>query len=218
MNVTPRLLRSVRLANTILFASAMGLALDHSVASALTRFEQQAHWSTGSRALVVVDRTLDPAWKQATRQAVDTWNGAAAGTGLTITWATGTGPCEPDGVRIAFCPAPYAALSADEVGRQGVARLELGADRRQPHIEHTTVLVCSDCRLNAARRSVVATHELGHVLGLGHSRRFSSVMFHMGGPAAPDSLDVQDLRALYAHLDRPDRCGYFNVRAGPFCF
>ncbi len=215
----PHLFRAVRVANAVLFATALALALDHSMASALSRFDRAPHWTTASRTLRVLDKTGDPTWHEATRHAVDVWNASAAGTGLRLTWSTAVGRCAPAGEGIAFCKTSSAALDDDSpLKRQGVARVELAEDPNDAHIASTAVFVCSDCRLGPTRRRVVATHELGHALGMGHSLRLTSVMFHMGGPDAPDAGDIARLRALYDHVDKTDRCGFFDARLGPLCF
>jgi hypothetical protein len=216
---SPRLFSTLRLVNMVLFVAATAVALDASVASAFTRFESAPHWSSDERHLVVADRTGDPAWHEATRHAVETWNRAAEGTGLRLTWTAAAGACDGERGVVAFCQRPFDLLAEDSrLGREGVAQVDLGDDLIQAHITASSVAVCGDCRLGPTRKRVVTTHELGHVLGLRHSRRMASVMFPTGGADAPDARDVEVLRAVYAHVDEPDRCGVFNARVGPMCF
>ena len=211
--------RFVRFANTLLFACGLGLALDQSMAAALDRFDQVPHWRSDERSLVVTDRTGDRAWNDASRQAVTAWNESAGGTGLRLTWTTGTGPCTPEGNRIDICQDPYQTLGDDiHDDREGLADLRLGPDRSQAHIGGTAISVCSNCQLTPARRRVVATHELGHSLGLEHTLRGKSVMYPTGGSEAPDVQDETDLKQLYAHADEEDRCGLFDARLGALCF
>lgn len=219
MSSSSRLFHILRFVNAVLFLAAVGVALDHSVASALSRLTGDPHWSTAGRELVVVDKTGDPAWHRADQYAVAAWNAAADSTGLHLTWTAGPVNCDPEPGRVVLCGASSASLDDDaQLSRQGVARIELGPDRTQPHINMSTVRVCADCRLGGARRRVVATHELGHALGLPHSGRPESVMYDTGGPDRPDDLDVADVRALYGHVDQRDRCGFFDARLGPLCF
>lgn len=219
MENTSPLYRFVRFANTLLFASALALAFDQSMAAAFDRFELVPHWRSDDRALVVVDKTGDRTWNDATRHAVEAWNEAAPSTGLRLTWARGTGECTPGGNRIEVCQEPYQTLG-DEIhdDREGLADLRLGSDREQAHIGGTAISVCSNCRLDPARRRVVATHELGHSLGLEHTSRISSVMYPTGGGAKPDAQDGDTLRQLYGHVDAEDRCGFFDLPVGPLCF
>ncbi len=219
MDHASHMYRFVRFANSLLFASAFALMIDQSMATALDRFEQVPHWRTEDRALVVVDRTGERTWNDATRHAVEVWNRSAPGTGLRLTWTTGTGPCQPEGNRIEICQDPFQTLGDDlHNDREGLASLKLGPDRRQSHIGATSISVCSNCGLQPARRRVVATHELGHSLGLEHNLRRGSVMFPTGGDDEPDADDAAALRGLYGHDDDGDRCGAFNLELGPLCF
>lgn len=173
------------------------------------------HWRTAQRRLVVVDKTGDPGWQQATRHAVDAWNQASGPGGARLTWTSGTGPCAPDGARISVCTTPASGLGGGATsGRQGLADVELDRDG---HNGGAFVLVCSDCGASESRRRVIATHELGHTLGLSHTRRLSSVMFHTGGAEHPDALDAAELRSIYGHADGPERCGVLNLQLGGFC-
>ena len=214
------LYQAVRTANLVLLAAALALALDQSVASALSRVEQLPHWKSDDRSLVVVDKTGDKAWADASRHAVNVFNKVAAGSGLRLTWTSGKGSCNVGGNRIEICQQPSEALGAEGMqhDRQGLADLRLGEDREQAHIGGSSITVCSNCRLEAPRRRIVVTHELGHALGLEHNLRLTSLMFPSGGSDKPDEQDVATLRQLYDHVDTEDRCGYFDVVIGPLCF
>lgn len=218
MSETRRLYHAVRLANALLFTFAMGLAVDHSVADALGRFTETPHWASDQRQLVILDRTGDPEWRAATRTAVDVWNDAAAGTGLRLTWRSGSanaGACRSQGTTIAVCPTGQAELGdRDNLGREGLAQVRLGPS----HAANALVKVCNDCDLDDARRRLVATHEVGHALGLPHSPRVESLMSATGGRETPDAIDIDDLRQLYAHADDSERCGVFNLSVGALCF
>ncbi len=192
---TARLAAVTRLVNCVVLAAGVAIVLSRivPVAAAEARLD---HWPSGQRNLVVVDRTGDPAWEQATRHAVAEWNRAEAG--VQLQWATATGPCEADGTFIGVCEAPGEALKGF-VDYQGLTTQGHGQDG---HAKEAVVEVCGDCPLDESERRVVATHEIGHALGLTHNQRLGSIMFPSGGTDRLDAGDVDALRRLYVHEDR----------------
>ena len=193
-----RLAAVVRLANAVVFAVALAVALVR-IVPAMADERPFGHWPSGRRDLVVVDRTGDPAWHQATRHAVQVWNGAGAD--LHLTWEQGSkaARCEHDGPRISVC-------TVSEERLDGVVQFQGLADQATDDDGHAAgafLEVCDDCELNDVLRRVVATHELGHALGLPHNDRIGSVVYPIGGTDQPDAEDDAELRRLHAHTD-PD--------------
>ena len=191
-----RLAAVVRLANAVVFAVALAIALVR-IVPAVAGERPFGHWPSGQRDLVVVDRTGDPAWHQATRHAVDVWN--EAGADLRLTWEAGprADHCQHDGPRISVC-------TVSEESLDGIVQFQGLADQETEDDGHATgafLEVCDDCDLNDVLRRVVATHELGHALGLSHNDRIGSVVYPIGGTDQPDAEDDADLRRLHAHVD-----------------
>ncbi len=184
----------VRLANSVVFAVALAVALVH-IVPAVADERPFGHWPSGQRDLTVVDRTGDPAWHQATRHAVEVWNDAGAD--LRLTWVEGAGPCKYDGARISVCTTSEESLDG-VVQFQGLTDQQTDDDG---HARGAFVEVCGDCGLKDVLRRVVATHEIGHALGLAHNDRLGSVVYPIGGTDQPDADDDAELRRLHAHTD-----------------
>lgn len=150
------------------------------------------HWVPGHRNLTIVDRTGDPGWHQALAAAVATWG--AGGSALNLTLVTGVGACGQHRDRIEVCLATTREISGQ--GTAGEQGLFVPAVGRHNDYHSAVLLVCSDCEIDEDRATVIATHELGHALGLAHSPDPLSVMYYLGGSAQPDARDYQDLRLL----------------------
>lgn len=187
-----RLAAIVRLANSVTFAVALALLLVRMVPVSAAEYEFRP-WA--QRDLVIVDETDDPGWHQATRHAVEVWN--RSGADLRLAWVAGEpgGECRGEGTRIAVCPANEQSLEGI-LDFQGRASQEPGG----AHPKSAFVEVCTDCGLDDTLRRVVATHELGHALGLPHNSLLGSVMYPTGGTYQPDETDYADLRALYPEV------------------
>lgn len=203
----------LRVVNTALFFLAVATGLVVHLDTAVAAFPEPGHWPTRHRDLLVVDDTGDAGFAQAIGWAVARWN--EAGADFHLTAVRGDGGCERRPGSIAVCPVGRHHLEQEgNPGMEGLTQPDTG---RGGHTVAARVLVCSDCRLDWGRKRVVVIHELGHSLGLVHSRDLGSVMYPSGGAAGPSARDVQALRDLYAHADGPDRCGVLNLEVGRLC-
>ncbi|MDQ1364804.1 MAG: Matrixin [Acidimicrobiaceae bacterium] len=161
------------------------------------------HWPSTHRNLTIVDRTGDAGWHQALADAVATWTqgGSALHLRLTATDTaasaagaspTAQGDCGQHRDRIEVCQATTDDISAKgSAGEQGLFVPQVA---RNHEYRSAILLVCSDCEIDQDRMTVIATHELGHALGLAHSLDPESVMYYLGGSAHPDANDLQVLR------------------------
>lgn len=168
------------------------------------------HWPSTHRNVTIVDRTNDAAWHQALADAVTTWTQGGSAMHLTLT-ADPASPADlasPAGTadvpaatdcgqhrdRIEVCQATTAVISRQ--GSAGEQGLFVPRVARNHEYRSAIVLVCSNCEIDQDRMTVIATHELGHALGLAHSLDPESVMYYLGGSAHPDTNDLQVLRRL----------------------
>jgi len=150
------------------------------------------HWPASHRRLSIVDRSADAGWRDAISAAVATWSDG--GSALQLTVVTGKGDCHQSRDQIQICEATSDEISAK--GAQGEQGLFIPKVGRSHDYRSAIVLVCSDCEIDADRMTVIATHELGHALGLAHNPDPLSVMYYLGGSPQPDSRDYQILRLL----------------------
>lgn len=154
------------------------------------------YWPAHHRDLSVIDRTGDAQWHQAISDAITTWD--RAGSGLRLTLTLGSGACHQANDHIEICESTLDAIADQGLpGEQGLFVPTISGSSLRAAI----LLVCSDCDVDQVRRTVIATHEVGHALGLNHSSNYLSVMSPTGGSTEPDAKDEETLRSVYGRSD-----------------
>ncbi len=192
---SPRLARWLASVNVVMFSAAIFVAVAIKVIPVIsTDYGIGDHWPVGHRDLAVVDRTGDRAWHTAILAAVATWK--LGGADLRFVVSTGTGACRQTRDHIEICQRPLADIAKEGLaGEEGLFQPKVASGHQY---RSAIVLVCSDCGADQTRLTVIATHEIGHSLGLAHNPDPRSVMYPSGGTSKPDGQDYQILRSLEA--------------------
>ena len=109
---------------------------------------------------------------------------------MRLVWAEGGIGCHAQGTTVPFCRA--------EMRRswKAVTRVYFEPDG---HLGGATIDVHPRRTFTQAQKDNIACHEVGHALGLGHSRHRSSCLTQGSSSPGPDAQAVSSLRASYAH-------------------
>jgi len=191
--------RLLTAANTAVFLVSFVILLTSRLIPTLAIYDDGKldHWASGHRDLTVSDRTGDPAWHTAIQEGVAAW--AGAGADLRLTLVVQSGRCQQKRDTIEICGRSNAEISKQRIpGEEGFIDPRVGSDH---HFHSVDIAVCSDCDIEQDRRVIIATHEIGHALGVTHSHHIFSVMSPSGGPDGPDAQDFELLRSKHAHVD-----------------
>jgi predicted Zn-dependent protease len=156
-------------------------------------------WPANHRDLTIVDRTGSSAWHQAIEDAIATWN--AGGSALSFSLVTESGPCAQQHDHIEYCQATANQIA--QVGSDGDQGLFIPWVTNHHTYKSAILLLCSNCDLTENRMIIIATHEMGHSLGLPHNPDPSSCMYFAGGSTQPDAVDYDILRVLDGAAPRP---------------
>ncbi len=149
---------------------------------------QESHWPTDKRSLTVMDTDPGQGYADIWKNVIAQWN--SSNSGIVLTYAQGSAPCDYNGATIAVC-----YVNNLPPGVAGRAWNSWGGDRHTigGYIEMGIGITDPVGRLNTA------CHELGHELGLGHPADGSAGPCDGKGNVRED--EKQQLREIYGHND-----------------